>query len=42
MALLLEPLFGRFENPFGDLARMLEDPNQLSVLMENLRAEGEK
>ncbi|HEY43793.1 MAG TPA: hypothetical protein G4O11_07410 [Anaerolineae bacterium] len=42
VAFLLEPLFGRVENPFSDLAQLLEDPSQLSVLMENLRAEGER
>ena len=42
VAFLLEPLFGQAENPFSDFARRLEDPSQLSILMENLRAEGER
>jgi len=42
VAFLLEPLFGTTENPLNDLAQMLEDPTQVSVLVENLRAEGER
>jgi hypothetical protein len=42
VAFLLEPLLGTVDHPFGDLARLLEDPSRVSVLIENLRAEGER
>jgi hypothetical protein len=40
-AFLLEPLFGTAENSLNDLAQILEDPDQVSSLVENLRSEGE-
>lgn len=42
VAFLLEPLFGTAENPLNDLAQILDDPTQVSVLVENLRAEAER
>lgn len=42
VAFLLEPLLGTVEHPFGDFVRLLEDPSQVSVLIEKLRAEGER
>jgi hypothetical protein len=42
VAFLLEPFFGTVEHPFGDLARLLEDPSQVSTLIENLRGEGDE
>jgi hypothetical protein len=42
VAFLLEPLFGTAENSLNDLAQMLEDPAQVSILMEKLREEGER
>ncbi|HEY46739.1 MAG: hypothetical protein AMJ88_05060 [Anaerolineae bacterium SM23_ 63] len=40
VAFLFEPLFGTTENSLNDLAQMLEDPAQVTLLVENLRAEG--
>ncbi len=42
VAFLLEPLFGKAENSLNDLAHLLEDPAQVSLLVENLRTEGER
>ena len=42
VAFLLEPLFGTAKNTVNDLAQMLEDPTQVSLLVENLRTEGER
>jgi hypothetical protein len=42
VAFLLEPLLGAVERPVVDLARLLEDPSQVSILIENLRAEGDE
>ena len=39
---LIEPLLKTFNTPVGDLARLLEDPTQVSELMERLREEGDK
>jgi hypothetical protein len=39
---LIEPLLQTFNTPVGDLARLLEDPTQVSALVERLREEGEK
>jgi hypothetical protein len=39
---MMEPLFGGFNNPIGDLARVLEDPEQVSELVECLREGGGK
>jgi hypothetical protein len=40
-AFLIEPIFGVSNNPMGDLARLLEDPIQVSELVERLRTEEE-
>ena len=40
-AFLVEPMFGVSNNPIGDLARLLEDPTQVSELVERLRTEDE-
>lgn len=40
-AFLVEPLIGASDNPVGDLARLLEDPTQVSELVERLRTEEE-
>jgi hypothetical protein len=40
-AFLMEPLIGASDNPVGDLARLLEDPTQVSELVERLRTEEE-
>ena len=40
-AFLVEPLIGASDNPVGDFARLLEDPTQVSELVERLRAEEE-
>ncbi len=42
VAFLLNPLFGRSKNSFNDLAELLEDPSQVSLLVENLRSEGKR
>jgi hypothetical protein len=42
VAYLFEPLFGSVQNPLHDLASTLEDPAEISLLVENLRSEGEK
>jgi hypothetical protein len=42
VAFLLEPLFGTAKSTVNDLAQMLEDPTQVSLLVENLRMEGER
>lgn len=39
---MVEPLFGDFNSPIGDFARLLEDPEQLSELVKYLREGGEK
>ena len=39
---MVEPLFAGFNNPIGDFARLLEDPEQMSELVECLREGGEK
>ena len=41
-AFLVEPLFGPSDNPVSDLARLLEDPTQVSALVERLRMEEEE
>ena len=40
-AFLVEPMFGVSNNPIGDLARLLEDPTQVSELVKRLRTEDE-
>jgi hypothetical protein len=39
VAFLLNPLFGGAKNSLNDLAQMLEDPSQVSLLVDNLRSE---
>lgn len=39
---MVEPLCGGFSNSIGDFARLLEDPEQISGLVECLREGGEK
>jgi hypothetical protein len=39
---LIEPLLQGFNTPVGDLARLLEDPTQVSALVERLREESER
>jgi hypothetical protein len=38
---MMDPLFGAFNSSVGDLARLLEDPEQISELVEYLREGGE-
>ena len=40
-AFLVEPLLGTSDKRIGDLARLLEDPTQVSELVERLRTEEE-
>ncbi|UCF60007.1 MAG: hypothetical protein JSV37_09575 [Anaerolineaceae bacterium] len=42
VAFLLNPLFGRAKDSLNDLAQVLEDPSQVSLLVENLRSEGKR
>jgi hypothetical protein len=40
-AYLLEPMASGAENPIGNFARFLEDPDRVSGFIANLREEGE-
>lgn len=42
VAFLLNPLFGQAKDSLNDLAQVLEDPSQVSLLVENLRSEGKR
>jgi hypothetical protein len=39
VAYLVEPLLGAPNNPISDMAQLLEDPNEVSSMIERLRQE---